>query len=317
MNWATAEEALALLPSLVRQAWRRLLLTGFFGGVLGVAGSFIVQQRFVTTTIFVPQTSSAIPRIPASVAGLAAQFGVLPNTGGFTPNLFAVLPNTQYIREQVALARYTLPDCLGSDSASGNLILGFGLEKKTPRKALDEAIRKLDDATDVKFDPVISTVTISVTACSPELASDVASQYLSAIDRFNREVFRSQAREQREFGEQRIKELAAELSAAEDSLVRFYEKNRTYQSSPALQARETQLRRQITALESTYMGVRTDYERARMDEARDQPALTVVDPPEPPAKKSWPKRWLFGLAAALLGSVLLLGRQIALLQRRA
>ena len=311
----TPEEALGALPGLVRGDWKRLLLTGLCAGVLGVAGSLLVAPEFVTTAVFVPQTSSAL-RLPASLTGLAAQFGALPSMGGFAPNLFAVLPDTRYIREQVVTGRYALPSCLGSDSTAGNLVWGFGLQKKSPRKAMDAAIRKLDDATDVKFDPITSSVTISTTACSPELASDIASSYLSAIDRFNREVFRSQAREQREFAEQRIKELAAELSAAEDSLVVFYQANRTYQPSPALQERETRLRRQITLLESTYLTVRTDYERARMDEARDQPAITIIDPPEPPARKSWPKRWLFGLAAAMLACTWLVGRQLAFLQPR-
>jgi uncharacterized protein involved in exopolysaccharide biosynthesis len=315
MSWATAEEALALLPKLISESWRRLLLTGLVGGVLGVAGSFLVRPEFVTTAVFVPQTSGST-HLPASVAGLAAQFGVVPPSEGFAPSLFGDLPNTRYIREQVALARYKLPPCLDADSAQGDLIVGFGLEKKEPRKGLDATIRKLDAATDVKFEPITSTVTLSVKACSPELVADIASQYLAAIDKFDREVLRSQARAQREFAEQRVQDLARELSDAEDSLVRFYQANRTYQSSPVLQQRETKLRRQITVLESTYLTVRTEYERARMDEARDLPAITVVDPPEPPARKSWPKRWLFGLIAAALACAGLLGRELIRAQRR-
>ena len=312
--WGEAEQALAQVPRLVRRTWRRLLLTGLVGGVLGVAVSFLVPQKFVTETVFFPQTSGG-SRLPASITGLAAQFGVSAAMGGgFTPNLFSLLPGTRYIREQVALARYSLPSCLGADSTAGNLITGYGFEKKPERKAMDAAIRRLDNNTDVKFDPVTSTVGIAVTACSPELAAAIAGQYLVAINRFNEEVLRSQAREEREFAESRIKELATELSSAEDDLARFYAANRTFQSSPALQERETQLRRQVSLLEATYTEARTQYERARMDEARDQPALTIVDPPEPPAKKSWPKRWLFGLVAALLAAAIALGRDVLRLQ---
>src|SRR5437899_607059 len=199
MSWTTAEEALALLPKLISLGWRRLLRTGLVGGLLGVAGSFLVRPEFVTTAVFVPQTSGAT-HLPASVAGLAAQFGVVPTGEGFAPSLFGDLPNTRYIREQVALARYKLPPCLGADSAQGNLIAGFGLENKPARKGLDETIRKLDGATDVKFEPISSTVTISVTACSPELVADIASQYLVAIDKFNRGVLRSQRSEERRVG---------------------------------------------------------------------------------------------------------------------
>src|SRR6266550_3607806 len=79
-TWSKAEQALALLPRLVRDGWRRLLTLGFAAGVLGVGGSFLVRQQFVTTAVFVPQTSGT-PHLPASVAGLAAQFGALPSTG--------------------------------------------------------------------------------------------------------------------------------------------------------------------------------------------------------------------------------------------
>src|SRR2546430_15979548 len=70
----------------------------------------------------------------SDLAGLAAQFGVAPGAGGFTPNLFAVLPTTRYIREQVALAHYALPPCLGSDSTAGNLILGRSEERRVGKE---------------------------------------------------------------------------------------------------------------------------------------------------------------------------------------
>jgi uncharacterized protein involved in exopolysaccharide biosynthesis len=62
-----------------------------------------------------------------------------------------------------------------------------------------------------------------------------------------------------------------------------------------------------------YVTLSTSYEQARIEEFRDTPSITIVDPPRPPYRKAWPKRALLVGGAGVLG--LVLGLAIALLRQ--
>ncbi|MDH3424569.1 MAG: hypothetical protein OEN00_16355, partial [Gemmatimonadota bacterium] len=261
-TWSTFEVRLAQVPSIIRRHWKMLAVVFVLGGVVGYGGAWLLPVRYRASASFVPVTTSGIPRLSSGLAGLASQFGVLSSLGGFSPWLFAALPETRAIREKVALTRYQLPPCLGADTPDGTLIQGMGLAGRSERRALEDALRRLGGMTIVRLDGLTSVVSVSVDACSPELAAAIVQSYLDAIDHFSRETLRSQATAQREFAERRIAELSLELTAAEATLVRFLEENRSLGVSAALQQEEVRLRRQVSVLEGTYLTVRTEYERA-------------------------------------------------------
>jgi len=229
--------------------------------------------------------------------------------------VFSDLLETESVRKQVALATYQLPACVHPKSAQGTLIDAYDLTDEARPKALDAVIRKLKSATKVDFDALSQLVTLQTVSCSPELAAAILQQYLDIVQRFSVQTLKSQASAAREFAEKRSQELNSELSGAEDALTRFYKQNRTYTQSPVLLQEEARLKRQVNMLESTYLTVRTDYERARLDEARDLPAITVIEPPAPPGRKSWPVRWLVGMIAAVSSCGALLTFRLARLQR--
>ena len=66
------------------------------------------------------------------------------------------------------------------------------------------------------------------------------------------------------------------------------------------------------SLQQLYVTLSTSYEQARIEEFRDTPSITVVDPPRPPYDKAWPKRRLLVAGAGVLG--LMLSLAIALLR---
>ena len=64
---------------------------------------------------------------------------------------------------------------------------------------------------------------------------------------------------------------------------------------------EGQLRRQVDITTALYSSVQQDLERARADEVRDTPVMTITATPYPPIKKSWPARTLLaGIAFVLV-----------------
>jgi hypothetical protein len=315
-SWSTAEDALLLVPRLVLAAWPQYVIAGFIAGVLGTAATFLVHPRYRANASFVPVTSGTT-RLPASLGGIAAQFGISPTVGGgISPTVFDDLVRTAYIRTQVASASYALPACLDPVEPTGTLLEVKSLAGWERLKAMDAAVRRLGSETTVKYDPVAQLVSLTVETCSPALSAAIAEQYLNAVQLFSTETLRSQAKAARESAERRIEQLAANLRGAEDALTQFYVKNRTFAQSPVLQQEETRLRRQVSMLETTYLNVRAEYERARLDEARATPAVTVIEPPVPPVRKSWPTRWLVGLIAASIACAALLTRHVTQLRTR-
>jgi uncharacterized protein involved in exopolysaccharide biosynthesis len=315
LRWSTADEALPLIPALLASSWPQFLLTGFVAGVLGTAATFLVQPRFTAKASFVPVTSSGA-RLPANLTGIAAGFGISASGGaGIPPSVFSNLVETESVRKQVALATYQLPACVHPASAQGTLIDAYHLTGEARPKAIDAAIRSLKSATKVDYDALSQLVSLQTVSCSPDLAAAILQQYLDIVQRFSVQTLKSQATAAREFAESRSQELNSELSEAEDALTRFYEHNRTYPQSPLLLQEEARLKRKVGMLESTYLTVRSEYERARLDEARDLPAITVIEPPAPPGRKSWPVRWLVGMVAAVFSCGALLTFRLARLQR--
>jgi uncharacterized protein involved in exopolysaccharide biosynthesis len=72
------------------------------------------------------------------------------------------------------------------------------------------------------------------------------------------------------------------------------------EQSPLLQIREAALRRMVDNTTLLYSSVQRDLERARADEVRDTPVMTITATPYPPIKKNWPKRSLIAAIALVL-----------------
>ena len=131
---------------------------------------------------------------------------------------------------------------------------------------------------------------------------------LDLLIAFNQQVRRSNAQAKRQFAEGRAAEFGDSLKQAEEALETFYSRNRTYRQSPQLVFQETRLQRQISIQQELYLNMRREAETAKLEEVNDAPVLTIVDPPEVPARPSWPKRGVFLLLGGVLGLVAALAR---------
>jgi uncharacterized protein involved in exopolysaccharide biosynthesis len=133
----------------------------------------------------------------------------------------------------------------------------------------------------------------------------MADTVLAALNDLLVAVRRKRATAEREFLEKRFSALGDSLRVREDALRRFYEQNRNL-SSPQLQFEDVRLRREAERVQSVYAQLGSQLEQARIQEVRDTPALTVVDPPIEPVRKSAPIRKTWMLTAALLAGALAL-----------
>jgi uncharacterized protein involved in exopolysaccharide biosynthesis len=124
------------------------------------------------------------------------------------------------------------------------------------------------------------------------------------VNRFNLERRQSNASQEREFIEGQLSRAESALHAAEDSLRRFLEQNRNYQNSPSLRFRHERLQRRVSLRQQVFSSLSESYQQARIDEVRNTPVITVVQPPELPARPDPRQLLLKGALGLVLGGML-------------
>ncbi len=84
----------------------------------------------------------------------------------------------------------------------------------------------------------------------------------------------------------------------------FRERNRQWQNSPRLVFEESQLQRAGNAATLLGISLQRQLDAARIDEADNAGAITVIDEAVPPRRAEWPHYWLLMLNALVVGGVL-------------
>ena len=121
------------------------------------------------------------------------------------------------------------------------------------------------------------------------------------LERFNFETRRSAASERREFAARELVRARNELADAEATMRSFLEANRAGLESPRLNFQRQQHQRRIEVLNELYGRLARELQEAKVDEVRDTPVFTVVQQPEPPVYRDFPRRTRMTLAGGLMG----------------
>lgn len=278
--------------------WRLLLLFPFVTSVVTVAVTFLFQSRFEAVSVFAPAQSSA-QNLPASLASVAAQFGFALPSSGYSVYYYAQVVQSRKVLEIVA------HDTLRADGRSVAVMDLLEASGSTRDRQLEAAVKALEKRIDVRTDDQANLITIRTQAPSPHLAEALGQSVLSALDSVINTSQRTGGSYERRFAEGQADSARAALRTAEDQLRDFYQSNRSIESSPTLQVEEGRLRRQIQVLQDVYLALVNQQESAKLQEARNTPAVALVQQPLASAKKVWPRRsvWaLFGFIGAFLAA---------------
>jgi uncharacterized protein involved in exopolysaccharide biosynthesis len=218
----------------------------------------------------------------ASASGLgdllSSQLGSLENPILTYPEIL----RSRTMRERVAQAPYT-------PSERPPTTIMAALEIRPPNRiGLEKAVRVLGDLTQVEANPRSGVISVSAVCRDSVLAAFVVGAMLVELDRFNVEARSSRERATREFVEARLQEARRELASAESGLTRFREGNIRMGNSPQLQLEQSRLEREVSTRAEIVSLLARQYELARIEEKRDTPTFTVVDPPRPPVRKYRP-----------------------------
>jgi uncharacterized protein involved in exopolysaccharide biosynthesis len=125
-------------------------------------------------------------------------------------------------------------------------------------------------------------ITLTVVTGNPELSVQVARNVLDQVNVYNLANRQKQAAAERSFAERQVGEKRAELRQSEGELENFLESNRQYRQSPQLMLEYNRLQREVDRRNLIYSSLLSAYETARIEEVKDLPVITVIEPPEMP-----------------------------------
>jgi uncharacterized protein involved in exopolysaccharide biosynthesis len=295
-----------LVTALLRHR-RIIVFLPLAGLVLLVAIAVLLPRPYTTTSSFLPEGAT---EEGASLADLAAQFGFnlsLSETEQ-SPQFYAQLLQTHDLLRKTVETQYdfaTGPD-EGASRRTGDLVDLYGFRWGSRGERVEKAVERLEENLSSRAGVDAGLVTLEVTTPWAELSRDVSLRMLELVTEFNLETRQSRAATEREFIENRLQEVEAELGAAEDSLEEFLRHNRRYDQSPQLRFTYDRLFRQVQLQQQVYASLAETYENSKIEEVRDTPLFTVVETPTAPARADSRSALGWGIGGFFFGLVLAL-----------
>jgi uncharacterized protein involved in exopolysaccharide biosynthesis len=281
----------AAVEELVRR-WRVLIMLPLLAAVVALVASFAFRPRFQSVAVFAPAQTST-QSLPASLQSIASQFGFALPSSGYSVYYFAQVLHSRSVLETVAR------DTLRADGQILAVMDLLNVKKRNPERELDDAVRALEDRIDVQTDDQANLVGVRTQGPSPHLAEALGKAVLLALDSIITLSHRTGGSYERRFAQAQADSARNALRSAEDQLRDFYKANRSITSSPTLQVEEGRLRRQIQVLQDVYLALMNQEEAGKLQEARNTPAISIVQPPLASSKKVWPRRAVWGLFAMI------------------
>ncbi len=278
---------------------RRLLLAFTAAGIL-IGGIFATLKptRYSVYTSFVSSPRRGVSSAPSALGGLAAQLGIggVGDQSNQGPLYFEFVVKSRSILEAAVLHEYTIHD--EGVVKTGRLPKFLMIEGDSAA-----AVAKSVDALRMMVMTVVNVrtvVTLKTTTPFAELSQQITQQLLSSLEAFNTSSRQSQAAAERQFVEGRVADMLQELRNAESKLQTLVSTNRDMRGSPALQFEYERQSREVLLRQQVYGVLVSAYEQARIDQLRDTPLLTIVEPPELPAIRDAKGRVSFVLSQTLL-----------------
>ena len=295
---------ISLINTVLRHRWLILIIG------LAVAGYQIYKTSrmprvYSVEAQFMPKGS----RGQTQLQGLAQQFGIPVSSGdaGQSPAFYVDLLESRPLLAAVAEKQYRIRNATGV-VRTGTLAELYGVRNANPTLVRTRVVNRLKNQVNENVSNRTGVITVSVWSGYPELSVQIARNLLDQVNVFNLNRRQEQASAEREFIEKRLADAQAQLSAAENNLQVFLTENRDFRSSPTLTLEFDRLNRTVSSRQSLYNGLATSYEQAKIEEVRDLPVITVLEPPEMPIEadpRGGKRKALIGLLIGLMAGIVI------------
>jgi len=172
------------------------------------------------------------------------------------------------------------------------LIKEHNLSKYEEKERTNRAITNLRKMIKISKDRLSPVVTISVELFEPLFAAELSKRLIEKSGQIQNQLRTNRVRQKRLFIEERLKSVSGEMKKMEKELRNFREYNRNLSSSPSLEMRVQEMGREIDLQSSLYITLKTQYEKAKIDEVERNDMVQQIDGPNTPTKLTRPRRGL-------------------------
>jgi len=280
--------------------WRMLVGLPTLAALLGGAIALFASRKYDGVTVFGPSQQVG-SKLPSNLLSIASSFGIATQEGGYSVYYFA-----QILQSREAL-KLVANDTLMVEGTPIGVLDVLRVSGGSAEKRLERGIRALRKRLTVRTDDQAKLVTVHVLGPSPATATALAESFLRAVNTIAMASVTSGGSFEWRFAQAQADSALGALRTAEDALRDFSMANRSIASSPTLQIQEARLRREIEIERDIYLTLVQQAEAAKLQAARNTPAISIVQPPQASVEVASPKRSVWALTGALAALTIVLG----------
>lgn len=318
------EISLSDIFAFFKRNWLILLLAGLLFGGIGYGISYLVPIQYEASVQVLPEFSSGLGSA-GSLSDLASMAGISLGKSGsdaLRPDLYPSILSSKLFLIKILSTSFPLQDgkkitlATYLDKNASNLTPQQLAQSDTLiRLSLDQerAMKNARSRITAGMDRMTGVLTIVVSMPDPVLAAACASYSLDYLTEFVTEYRGGKKYEKVEFLRKQMAEAKSKYQRAEMALNAYRDRNRNTYSNVA-RVGEQRLQTEFMQAQTLYGQLAQQLEASRLQAMEDAPVLKILEPAMVPNWKSTPKRRLYAIGFAFVGSVIVL--LIQLIRRR-
>jgi len=237
-------------------------------------------------------------------SGMAAQLGInIPlSIGGSVPwdEIYPEIVKSSDLLNTILKENYSTKK-YGNKTLSEILIYEHSLSKYQEQDQQNRSIIELRKMIKISKDRMSPVVTLEVSAFEPLFAASLSNNLIEKSAQIQRQLKTNRVKQKRLFIEERLLSVSSEMKGMEKDLRQFREKNRNISSSPTLSMRVQEMGREIDLQNNLYVTLKTQHEKAKIDEVERDDMVQIIDTPNIPTKLTRPRRGLSIVLSLFLG----------------
>jgi len=312
-------DLVAIWHTLIQRKWFIFKITGLFT-TIGIIYSVLATPYYKSTISLYPAgkiaESSSI--LGGNLKGVAASFGIGGLGSAPTYNIPDII-NSRRLKKDIVLKSW--PNSLhpnGSDLIKhweidkptwfepgiwiSKLLPSGGFSADSYHKNIETAIENLGELILVN-EEASGLITVSVLMEDPGLASGIANYIAEFVKDFISVEQHREAVKNKVFIYDQQMQAKEELALSEEELTDFRKQHPIALDTPDLQLARGRLIRNIEENQAVYITLRQQYEIAKIEEAKENLLVNILDNAEPAVEKTKPKRKLIVILSIILGGM--------------
>jgi uncharacterized protein involved in exopolysaccharide biosynthesis len=277
------------LNHLLLPMWERrklILVLSFIAALATLAVNYLfIDDYFKATASLLPSADKG----KLSGLGQFAEFAALAGVnvpGSEVSRLYPSIIGSETILRNVVQRKYSakkFPEPV-------NLVTYLELDDKSFEKNIADAIAYLRGAMSTSHDARTGIVTLTLIINEPQLAADVLNAVIEELDHLMRTKKASNASEQVNWIDVRLRQVEDSLRIAEEILKNFREKNRRVGDSPELLLKQERLLREVQVNSAVFIELKKQFELSKLEEIKNMTIVNVLDQARAPVMKVGPRR---------------------------